>query len=97
MYSGLLIHCLLGTRLVCNVFIYLAASKRLPEFKGYSPKTYPGQPPLRPLLLEPRRISLPPNFSSEWKNIGSRRTGRLHYLGEILTPSTSSEITKVDS
>ena len=96
MYSGLSIHCL-GTRLVCNVFIYLTASKRLPEFKGYTPKAYPGQPPLRPLLLEPRRISLPPDFSSEWKKIGSRRTGRLHYLEQNLTPLRSSEITKVDS
>ena len=93
-----MLYIILGTRLVCNVFIYLTASKRLLEFNGFTPKTYPGQPPLRPLLLEPRRISLPPDFSSEWKKIGCRRTGRLQYLGKNLTPSRSlSEITKVDS
>ena len=63
----------LGTRLVCNVIIYLVALRRLTEFQGYQPKTFPGQPSVRPMIPEPRRLFLPPNFTSDWKNIGSKR------------------------
>lgn len=63
----------LVTRLVCNVVIYLIALKRSLEFQGYQPKTFPLQPSPRQMIPSPRRLSLPPNFSSEWKNIGSKR------------------------
>ena len=32
-----------GSRLVFNIFILITASRRLPEFRGYKGKTYPGQ------------------------------------------------------
>ena len=63
----------LATRLVCNVVIFLTAWKSLLEFRGYQPKTFPLQPPPMKMIPEPRRLSLPPNFPSEWKNIGSKR------------------------
>ena len=63
----------LATRLVCNVVIYLTAMKRLLEFQGYQPRPFPLQPPPRKIIPEPRRPSLPPNFSADWKNIGSKR------------------------
>lgn len=63
----------LATRLVCNVVIFLTVWKRLLEFRGYQPKTFPLQPPPKKMIPEPRRLSLPPNFPSEWKNIGSKR------------------------
>ena len=63
----------LATRLVCNVVIFLTAWKSLLEFRGYQPKTFPLQPPPMKMIPEPRSLSLPPNFSSEWKNIGSKR------------------------
>ncbi len=31
------------------------------------------QPSPKQIIPAPRRPSLPPNFSSEWKNIGSKR------------------------
>ena len=62
------------TRLCCNSVIFLVAYKTLPQFQGYKSKTYPGTFKERTQIIEPRRIVPPPNFGSDWKKIGSRRT-----------------------
>ena len=75
----------IGTRLACNVVIYLTASARLPEFKGYQPRTFPGQPSPRTLPPQPRRpsylassenkkIKPKPRFGYDSVNITSRET-----------------------
>ena len=64
---------IIGTRLLCNVIIYLSALKRLPEFQGYLANRFPGQPkPLRPVLL-PRREFLKSDLETEWKKNASKR------------------------
>ena len=68
------------SRLFLNVIVYFVANLRLPEFSGLEGKVFPGQPPPSPMIPLPRRMELPPNFPSEWKNIGSRRT-QFEYLG----------------
>ena len=65
------------TRLCCNSVIFLVAYKTLPQFQGYRSKTYPGIFKERTQIIEPRRMVLPPNFGSDWKRIGSRRTKML--------------------
>ena len=65
--------CFLATRLLCNIVIYLIAMKRFLEFQGYQPKVFPMQPSPRQIKPTPRRLSLPPNFSSDWKKIGSKK------------------------
>ena len=63
----------IGTRLLCNVVIYLSALKRLPEFQGYLANRFPGQPkPIRPVLL-PRRQFLKSYLETESKKIASKR------------------------
>ena len=49
----------------------------LPQFQGYRSKTYPGIFKERTQMIEPRRMVPPPNFGSDWKKIGSRRTKML--------------------
>ena len=58
-----------------NTFILISAWARLPEFRGYQSRRYPGQPPPRPPRIAPRRLQLPPTFAQdeEWRRIGSRR------------------------
>jgi hypothetical protein len=68
---------------VCNVVIYLIAWKRSLEFQGYQPKTFPLQPAPRKIIPAPRRLSLPANFSAEWKNIGSKRQKPVLIVGNI--------------
>ena len=64
-----------GTRLAFNTLIVISASARLPEFRGYRSRRYPGQPPPRPPRIAPRRLQLPPTFvqDQEWTRIGARR------------------------
>ena len=59
------------------------------EFRGYQPKTFPLQPSPRKIIPAPRRLSLPPDFSSEWKKIGSKRQKPLVIIGvsEDITPN----------
>ena len=84
----------LVTRLGCNVVIYLTASRHLPEFQGYKPKTFPHQPPPRPIILEPKRLSLPPDFASEWKKIGSKRGNLVDIIEN--NPSAASKIPPIE-
>ena len=44
-----------------------------PEFLGFKAASYPGQPPPRPILYEPRRLDLPPGFENDWKKIKTKR------------------------
>ena len=82
----------LATRLVCNIVIYLTAQKRLLEFKGYQPKAFPSQPPPRQIIPAPRRLSLPPDFSSDWKKIGSKKQkfGMENIYNDCITDSKVS-------
>ena len=59
------------------------------EFQGYQPKKFPLQPAPRKIKPTPRRLSLPPDFSSEWKKIGSKRQKPLVIIGvsEDITPN----------
>ena len=66
---------LIGTRLLCNVVIFLSASKRLPEFQGYMEKTFPGQPKPRRVVPHPRRESLKSDLEIEWKKVAPKTTG----------------------
>ena len=63
-----------GTRLAFNTLIVISASARLPEFRGYRSRRYPGQPAPRPPRIAPRRLQLPPTFAQdkEWTRIGAR-------------------------
>ena len=65
------------TRFLFNVIIYILALKRLPEFSGYKPTRFPGTEPPPKSRISPRRLNLPPSFSSDWKKIGSKRTEML--------------------
>ena len=58
-----------------NTFILISAWARLPEFRGYQSRRYPGQPPPRPTRIAPRRLQLPATFTQdrEWTRIGARR------------------------
>ena len=76
------IEILLVSRLFLNVIIYVVAKLRLPEFNGFEGKVFPGQPPPSPFIPIPRRMDLPPTFSSEWKQIRSKRT-KFEYLGRV--------------
>ena len=69
-----------------NTIILITAFRRLPEFQGFRGKQYPGQLPPRPLIVQPRRMKLPPTFGDEWKNIGSKRSEFLD-LGLPIIPS----------
>ena len=62
------------TRIICYTFIFVSAYRRLPEFRGYRPISYPGTASPRKPTIAPRRMNLPPNFASDWKRIGSKRT-----------------------
>ena len=93
----------LATRLVCNIVIYLTAQKRLLEFKGYQPKAFPLQPPPRQIIPTPRRVSLPQDFSSGWKKIGSkkRKFGKENIYNDCITDSKlslqPSSLPKIDN
>ena len=45
----------IGIRLIPNIYIYLMGLRRLPEFAGYRPRTYPGQMFPRGYTISPRR------------------------------------------
>ena len=64
---------LTGLRLVFNVIIFISASRRLLEFRGYRGRRYPGQLPPPPPTIRPRRLVCS-QAGDEWKKIGSRRT-----------------------
>ena len=66
---------LAGLRLVFNIIILVVAGRRLPEFRGYRGRRFPGQQPPAPPRIAPRRLQLPPTFAQdeEWRRIGSRR------------------------
>ena len=55
--------------------ILVVAGRRLPEFRGYRGRRFPGQQPPAPPRIAPRRLQLPPTFAQdeEWRRIGSRR------------------------
>ena len=55
----------------------ISANRRLLEFRGYRPASYPGSVGPRTPTITPRRMKLPPNFASDWKKIGSKRTEML--------------------
>ena len=92
-----------GTRLICNVIIFLVASQRLPEFQGYKGRAYPGQPaPCHQLMPVPRRMSLPPDtlgeiltsdwstqliLNSDWSQLTGRRLDQKEMAFWILTMS----------
>ena len=82
----------LATRLLCNIVIYLTAQKRLLEFKGYQAKAFPLQPPPRQTIPAPRRLSLPTDFSSDWKKIGSKKQkfGMENIYNDCITDSKVS-------
>ena len=61
-----------GLRLVFNVIIFISASRRLLEFRGYRGRRYPGQLPPPPPTILPRRLVCS-QAVDEWKKIGSRR------------------------
>ena len=42
-------------RLIPNIYIYVMGLRRLPEFAGYKPRTYPGQMFPRGYTISPRR------------------------------------------
>ena len=65
------------TRVICYIFIFASAYQRIPEFRGYRPVSYPGSVGPRTQIIAPRRMNLPPNFESDWKKIGSKRTEML--------------------
>ena len=87
-----------GTRLICNIIIFLVASQRLPEFQGYKGRAYPGQPaPCHQLMPVPRRMSLPPEALSDWKKIGSKRNSILIFdKDEPTSTSTTLMVPVVD-
>ena len=59
--------------MIYNFIILFTANRRLPEFSGYEARTYPGQPSLRQMKVEPRRNSLPSLLAIDWKKIRSKR------------------------
>ena len=65
------------TRIICYSLIFISAYRRLPEFRGYRSASYPGTTGPRAQTITPRRMNLPPNFESDWKKIGSKRTEML--------------------
>ena len=58
-----------------NLVILVVAGRRLPEFRGYRGRRFPGQQPPAPPRIAPRRLQLPPTFTQdqEWTRIGARR------------------------
>ena len=54
--------------------ILYTASKRNPEFLGYTGNLFPGQLPPRHQEIQPRREKYPKDFHNDWKKIGSKRT-----------------------
>ena len=62
------------TRIICYTFIFVSAYRRLPEFRGYRPVSYPGTVSPRKPTIAPRKMNLPPSFASDWKKIGSKKT-----------------------
>ena len=76
-YLFLTHHIFSVTRLFCNTVIFLVAYQKFPQFRGYRGKSFPRISPEGIQEIEPRRMVLPPNFGSEWKQIGSRRTKML--------------------
>ena len=62
-----------GLRLVFNLVILVVAGRRLPEFRGYRGRRFPGQqPPARPRIA-PRRLQLPPTFAQDQVSCDWRR------------------------
>ena len=55
----------------------MSAYRRLPEFRGYRPVSYPGTVSPRKPTIAPRRMNLPPSFASDWKKIGSKRNKKM--------------------
>ena len=55
----------LGLRLLFNIYVYVNATRRIPEFAGYRAKYYPGQMAPRQQLIVPRRLELTPSNISE--------------------------------
>ena len=67
---------MMGLRFIFNILILFQACARLPEFRGYRSRRFPGQPaPALPKIV-PRRLQLPATFAQdmEWTRIGARRT-----------------------
>ena len=58
-----------------NLVLLVVAGRRLPEFRGYRGRRFPGQQPPAPPRIAPRRLQLPPTFAQdqEWRRIGARR------------------------
>ena len=55
----------------------MSAYRRLLEFRGYRPVSYPGTVSPRKPTIAPRRMNLPPSFASDWKKIGSKRNKKM--------------------
>ena len=62
------------------------AIRRLPELSGYNGRTFPGQASPRQEHIAPRRLELPPTFSSEWKNIGFKKM-KINPIQIVVTPA----------
>ena len=56
-----------------NLIVFMSAHQNYPEFSGYRPRVFPGQPAAREVRYEPRRMNLPPGAESDWKKIKTRR------------------------
>ena len=66
------------------------ALRRLPEFAGYNGRTFPGQVSPRHGNITPRRLDLPPTFSSEWKKIGFKKT-KMNTIKIVVTPADNGD------
>lgn len=56
-----------------NLIVFMSAVRNLPEFSGYKPRVFPGQPPPIDVRYEPRRMNLPAGAESDWRKIRTRK------------------------
>ena len=56
-----------------NLIVFMSAYQNYPEFSGYRPRVFPGQPAAREVRYEARRMNLPPGAESDWRKIKTRR------------------------
>ena len=66
-----------GLRLVFNLVILVVAGRRLPEFRGYRGRRFPGQQPPAPPRIAPRRLQLPPTFAQDQVSCDWWRAGHV--------------------
>ena len=74
-----------------NLVILVVAGRRLPEFRGYRGRRFPGQQPPAPPRIAPRRLQLPPTFAQDQVSCDWWRAGHVTKCSPLIGPGVAED------